>query len=435
MSDHKQRQRALNPTQSFIVQAPAGSGKTELLIQRFLNLLGHVKAPEEILAITFTKKAAAEMRDRILLALEDATLEFAPESPHKQITRHLALNALKQNALHGWKLLENPNRLRIQTIDSFNAWLARQLPTLSYFGASPDIVNNPDSLYHEAIQEFILHLEENTEWSQAIETLLMHLDNDLNKVEQLLMRMLQKRDQWLSHIMLNANDPQLRKKLEINLKSILLDTLQCLHHQFSLHTDHEFIALVKFAANNLMTEKPGSPITHCKDLTALPGHTINDKTLWLGLTKLLLTEKFEWRKRLDKSVGFPPASSSINPDEKARLKASQLKMGQLIEKLSTKNELKHALIALALAPESTYPDNQWKILASLHDVLKIVVAQLKLIFQQHGKIDYIENAHAALMALGTDQYPTDLALALDYKLQHNTFYSMNFKTLPTVNFA
>ena len=69
LEDHAVRRTALDPSRSFLVRAPAGSGKTTVLIRRFLCLLGLAEHPEEIVAVTFTRKAAQEMRDRVNEAL------------------------------------------------------------------------------------------------------------------------------------------------------------------------------------------------------------------------------------------------------------------------------------------------------------------------------------------------------------------------------
>src|SRR5690606_38594901 len=81
-SDSHVRAQALDPAQSFLIQAPAGSGKTELLTDRILALLATVSQPEEIVAITFTRKAASEMHARVMSKLQ-AGAGPAPQEAHR----------------------------------------------------------------------------------------------------------------------------------------------------------------------------------------------------------------------------------------------------------------------------------------------------------------------------------------------------------------
>ena len=109
--DNKERKIALDPRKSLLIQAPAGSGKTELLIQRYLRLLSGVEHPDQIISMTFTRKAAEEMKRRILEALKRGLNETSPESPHQQQTWKLAKLALKNDSKNNWRLLDNPNQL------------------------------------------------------------------------------------------------------------------------------------------------------------------------------------------------------------------------------------------------------------------------------------------------------------------------------------
>ncbi len=400
--DESERLRALDPKQSFIVQAPAGSGKTELLIQRFLVLLSTVQQPEEILAITFTKKSAAEMRDRIINALKNAQETSEPETTHAKKTWQLAHNVLQQDNHLKWNLLANPNRLRLQTIDSFNASLTHHLPMLSHFGAPAEITDDPYPLYRHAVREFLSHLEEDQDWSDAIAVILLHMDNDLNKVESLLMHLLAKRDQWLRHMTL-YDDASLRKKCEEQLEFISIDTLRRLKNDFPKQHQEELLHLLRYASQHV---DPSSAIACCAPLENLPGDTIDDIKYWLGIRELLFTKSDEWRKKLEKNIGFPPASSMKH------------RAIDLIDQLSKVDSLKILFKELKNLPDLHYKESQWETLKALHYSLRIIAAQLKLTFQQYGKIDYIENALAALTALGTDESPTSLTLSLDYQIKH-----------------
>src|ERR1700722_12889288 len=110
-SDEAARRRAIEADGSVLVQAPAGSGKTTLLVQRYLRLLALVDAPERILALTFTRRAAEEMRERVLLALGAARLERCPPSMNRE-TWNLAAAASRHLDACNFNLELQPSRLR-----------------------------------------------------------------------------------------------------------------------------------------------------------------------------------------------------------------------------------------------------------------------------------------------------------------------------------
>src|ERR1700761_7494474 len=98
--DERARREALDVRRSLLLQAPAGSGKTTVLTARYLALLAEADSPEQILAITFTRKAAAEMRHRILAALQAAEEHTAIAG----IDPGLLQQARARDSTRGWQL-------------------------------------------------------------------------------------------------------------------------------------------------------------------------------------------------------------------------------------------------------------------------------------------------------------------------------------------
>ncbi len=203
--DQAQRDRSLDPRRSVLVRAPAGSGKTTLLSQRFLTLLAEVDQPGQVVAITFTRPAAAEMRNRILDELRQA--EPSP----------IASRVLLRSRERGWDLLNLPAQLRISTIDSFCRDLAMQQPLLSGFGGHLDISGQPRELYRRAARRALEQIgHADSILGAAIETLLDWRDNNWSEIEELTVEMLQNRDRWMQGFVLGAEQDfdRLRLRLE-----------------------------------------------------------------------------------------------------------------------------------------------------------------------------------------------------------------------------
>ncbi len=417
-SDAAERLQALDPARSFIVQAPAGSGKTELLTNRYLNLLAHVDHPEEAVAITFTRKAAAEMRNRVLAALDSAACEARPAPTHRALTWDLAHTVLAHDASAHWDLRANPGRLRIGTIDSFCSALTRQMPLLSRLGAPPATVEDAEPLYREAARNLIGLLETGGSWSPAIERLLLHLDNHLPRVEELLAQMLARRDQWLRHLADRDSERLRRETLEAALGRLVRDTLAALRAATPTQLLSELLAIARDAAQRLTADASDSAILACLDLRVLPGDTADELPAWRGLAQLLLTGEGAWRKQANANLGFPAPSGTRDAAEKTRRESAKQRFGSLLESFAEHDAFRSRLAGLALLPPPRYDDNQWQVVEALCELLPLAVAQLRLVFQARGEVDFTEVAWGAIQALGVPDEPTDLALSLDYRIRH-----------------
>lgn len=231
--DLEARAQALDISSSCIVEAPAGSGKTGILVQRYLKLLADesVEQPEEVLAITFTRKATSELLERVLEQLERAVRELRAEdaSHFDRETLTLAKRALSRSGQLGWNLLEKPNRLNIRSIDSVCSEIASSLPLLSGSGGPRQPVEDADPLYHVAARRTLLQLGgSDALLHNALSTVLFHRDGNFADCETLIAGMLATREQWGELLPLTPNLPadgasmsRVRMKLERTLEAIV----------------------------------------------------------------------------------------------------------------------------------------------------------------------------------------------------------------------
>jgi ATP-dependent exoDNAse (exonuclease V) beta subunit len=381
LGDDLAREQAIDPNLSVILQAPAGSGKTTVLTQRLLRLLTVVDEPEEILAITFTRRAAAEMRARVLRALRGNVDDGA----QSERMRQLAAAALERSRERGWRLAQDPGRLRIQTIDSFDFRLASQLPVTGRAGSELSVSSRPQELYLLAARETLLAGEEDAELSADLELLFERLDNRWGHVERLLADMLRQRAHWLPHVL--GHEPEvLCRRVSASLARVVEDRLRAARR--SLGADA------------------------CLEAARVPGvdslePQARSLASWKALARLALTSERDWRKAIDRRLGEGFASSAA----KEALRAC-------IERLAAVPAARETLLEVASLPSPDLAQQDAAALAALSRVLRAAAAQLQALFAIDGRVDHTYIAGAARAALAEAGLPTDLALRTGLSLRH-----------------
>jgi ATP-dependent helicase/nuclease subunit A len=395
VNDQKQRDQALNISDSFIVQAPAGSGKTELITQRYLKLLGSADVPENILVMTFTNRAVDELKHRIISSLNRAKLP-PPKELHKLKTFDLANKVLEQSNLKEWDLLSHPSRIKILTIDSLSSLIVSRYPSIDQLISPQTMINTYEyeQIYQEAAENTLLLIEED-EYQASISSVLLYLDNHVDRFYRLIVQMLSKREQWLPKLYIEG-------ALDINLLEMLAQELIV-----------EYLGTLRDAASGLL----GKPFFNLLEINTrddvskinkLPGSTIEDLSDWQTISELLLTKSTgNWRKKIDANIGFP-----------VELKEEKFVFKEILEGLDSEVEFKKILNNLSNLPSAYFPESTSKNINDIAQVLKLSVAELKMIFKEKSLQDFSEVGMQAISALDSREEVSDIALLLDYQIKH-----------------
>jgi ATP-dependent helicase/nuclease subunit A len=381
-ADAKARCESIDPHRSILLQAPAGSGKTAVLTQRFLRLLCTVDDPNEILAITFTLKAAAEMRARVTRALTGAT---PPTDPGAAGLKELAEAALRHAAARGWNLLEDPGALRIQTIDAFNFALASQLPLAARAGGPLTLTETPLEIYRRAARHTLMAADTDAALGAALGLLFERLDNHWGTLERLLAQMLAQRGHWLRHV-IDAAHEELCARIDASLADIVSASLA------------QLLALLPPA---LLARAQALP--QLGELGGEPQHL----PAWRRLKFLTLTQS-GWRK----SVSAHHLGGQFEPE------AARRALRELIAALQQLPGFERLLRNAARLPADALGAEDRRLMAAASLVLRHAAAQLQTQFQEEGRIDYTYVSGAAREALAEAGLPTDLALRTGHRLRH-----------------
>ncbi len=409
-SDGDARQRAVDSTGSVLVQAPAGSGKTTLLTQRFLRLLSTVDAPERILALTFTRRAAQEMRQRVADALEAARREECPQGMNRE-TWALAVAAQRRMASSDCDVRLQPSRLRIETIDAFNSWLAGQLPISAGAGSGLEVLPDAKPAYEEAARRALAH-EEHDRFGAAVDRVLELDDQRWRQLVKLISEMLPSRDRWLPLLagrlqaataLDSAQLGSVRRHFDEDLRLLVTRVLLQAREVLRPEALSVLSSLMHRAARRL--EGAPAMLPWREDATPLRPDAM-DVARWRCMATLLLTTERALRRTVTKNQGFPVGCADKAP------------MLDLLTEWDKDPRVLDMLLELRTLPDPAYADEAWARVREVAQVLVLAAAELDSVFREQGAVDFPAISLSARRALGGDLAPTDLSLRLDYRLQH-----------------
>jgi len=401
LPDEEIRNRALDIQRSFHLEAPAGSGKTWLLTARYLRILAEVDHPHEILALTFTNKAAGEMRQRVREFLFRAAEGESPRYSHEKTLLEAAVRAGQRQPIHR---LAAPDGLRIMTFHGFCHHLVQRAPLEASIPPGSRVM--PDEEQHQLRRQVadttidqVLRRSTHDPLRQALENRLLRLNNTWLALRDELADLLQKRDLLDDLLSLMGANPQ-KDQLEEILRGRLEQLLALRLEKCRLALESTSLGKRWRTFISHLKQHGAEAGSHLPEALP-PGHPSN-LTIWQEIARTLTTAEGKPRKRLGPAAGFYKGFS------KSEWAETVLEISQ--ESLELLQNVKR----LPLSQDSVAD------LDSLYDLVLVVGEALRRfnsICRQRRVLDYVELEQAALR-LFDQEAPTDLQLFLDRRIRH-----------------
>ena len=417
LCDQQARVDALDPDASLIIQAPAGSGKTELLIQRYLRLLTTVSRCDMVLAVTFTKKAAGEMRARIVYALDCAQHQPMPEQPHAQLTWQLAHAVIHHAQQHHWPLSDLSNHLSIMTIDACCQHFLSLADTPFHLYAQYQLHPQPSTFYRDVIQQFIHSycLQKSARYYDDFHQLLMHYHHDYRAVEQLMTTALSNREKWIGLTLTTRSTDFITQFLESvnHCQDAHIDRLLAAHTPQQIHDIESVLSALHTLNQSLGLSSA---------IDTLATQTVSDWDIqqWQCFVQLLRTQSEQWRQRFTQQHGIANQASLKRLDASLQSQYADAKsaLKLLISHYQTTESLASLLIETLWIPIVDDPETEWACIQPLLNILPALVAFLHLSMDTHQVSDFSGINLQLLSALTDETASQALKLRIYQRYRH-----------------
>ncbi|RJR44924.1 MAG: hypothetical protein C4567_03870 [Deltaproteobacteria bacterium] len=401
--DQAARERALSPEGSFHLEAPAGSGKTSVLLARYLTLLARVDAPESLLALTFTRKAAGELRSRVMELLWGPREPDPNASPWEHLLQDLAAQVFRHFDKKGAiQELLAPERLPVMTFHSFCAQLLRYAPQEAGVPLEFRLVEEDEAkwLKQEALEELRRRLSARSSRDPARQALvrrLVRLNNSWPRLAQELRDLLGRRDclgEFLELAQSSRDAARYESLLAARFHLLLIPLLENLAAALAASE-------LGRSWRDFRTSMQDSPMG--AGLPArIPGAAPGDLPQWQALAGVLLTKSGDVRKNFASRYGYPPDfKSTLWPGLIRWLPADFARSLKQCRDLHS---------AAARAEE----------VAALQDLVILLGEALGIyeeLCSRRQALDFIALEQAALKLLAVED-PGELLLRLDRRLTH-----------------